>query len=153
MIPTLAGIYDVRAIDYGAHRGNGLLICAGTGLMLSIMDQTPRLRWCVDIDAIKVPPMIFGDWLRCAENCCEMIAAAGWFSATSPAALVHALGRLRRRPPVYVRYFGRAPDPFAELRTAATLAELLAQIARFPGRSEMLAQLCRRLDPDYGEIV
>lgn len=130
--------FGIEAFEYD-RPGDQILIAAGTGLMLSIMDQCPGIRWCLDVDPLTADQKAkLGDWLVCVGNVMERVIVAGWFSSTNPKPLAEAVGRLRRaRTLCYVQFHGVGADPFVELRTAGTLAELLDQI-RAPAQGEPL---------------
>src|SRR3954469_7906895 len=67
----------IELIDFG-RQARGLLVAAGTGLMLSLMDQIPRLRWCVDADTFTARQQAsLLDWLRCMDNVTDLIVVAG----------------------------------------------------------------------------
>jgi hypothetical protein len=112
----------------------GLLVAAGTGLMLSLMDQIPRLRWCVDADTFNDRQRAsLSDWLRCLNNVTDFIVVAGWYCSTNPEPLALAVRRLQwKRLLVYVQCMGVGDDPFCDMRTAHSLEELIAQANRFP---------------------
>jgi hypothetical protein len=118
----------IETIEF-PRTSRGLLVAAGTGLMLSLMDQVPKLRWCVDADG-------FGDrqrdalpaWLQCMQNVTSFIVVAGWYCSTNPEPLARAVRPLRdSRLRVYVQCRGVGGDAFAGHRTANTLDELIAQ--------------------------
>ena len=132
MIDYLARAYRLPVIDF-ERPGHSLLVSAGTGLMLSLMDACPRLRWCLDVDTLALQERDrLTPFLRCGQNVTDLIAVAGWFSSTNPKPLASAVDSLRRRPPVYVRFFGAGDDPFAGSRTALTLDQLIEQINAAP---------------------
>lgn len=112
----------------------GLLIAAGTGLMLSLMDQIPRLRWCVDADGFSVRQReALTAWLRCVNNVTDFIVVAGWYCSTNPEPLARAVRSVNwARMLVYVQCRGVGDDPFVDMRTAHSLEELVAQANRFP---------------------
>lgn len=141
ILDFLERVYGVEAFEYDRPDAHSLLICAGTGLMLSIMDRAPRFRACVDHDVLMLGGMQhdrFARWLRCAEATCDLVAVAGWYSSTNPKPLADALAGLRRRPLVYVQFHGVGDDPFRVLRTAASLEEFFAQVDRAPKRFDNL---------------
>jgi hypothetical protein len=112
----------------------GLLIAAGTGLMLSLMDQIPRLRWCVDADGFNNRQReALPAWLRCVNNVTDFIVVAGWYCSTSPEPLARAVRAVRwQRMMVYVQCRGVGDDPFDDMRTAFSLDELIVQANSFP---------------------
>jgi hypothetical protein len=121
--------YQIEPVDF--DRGErAALICAGSGLMLAIMDQCPRLRWCIDVDALDRSALErMPAWVTCIGNVTELVVIAGWYCSTNPkplASAARALAPLRMR--CYVQCHGVGGDPFIDLRTAATLSELIDQV-------------------------
>lgn len=122
-------VYGIEAIEYPERASRGVLLSAGTGLMLSVMDQCPRLRWCLDVDGLtRAQADRLGDWLVCIGNVTELVAVAGWYCSTNPMLLAVAVSRLRHRAPCYVQCRGVGGDAFEQLRTAADLDAFIAQI-------------------------
>ena len=99
----LARLYQIPLTDYGpARKGNGLLVAVGSGLMMSVMDVCPELRWCFDtaeLRAEKAPRL--DDFLIGAQYAAHPVCFAGWFSITDPAKLRAALEALDVAPVVY----------------------------------------------------
>ena len=125
----LGRVYGIEAIEYPDRTARGVLLSAGTGLMLSIMDQCPRLRWCLDVDGLTRDQFDrLGDWLVCVGNVTELVAVAGWYCSTNPNLLAAAVRRLRQRPLCYVQCRGVGGDAFATLRTASELGEFVSQV-------------------------
>lgn len=121
--------YGVPApVDYG-REGNWLLLSAGTGLLLSILDQEPRFRWALDVDLLTPAEMVsLGRWLGPAETIVDRICAVGWFSdPRNGEPLARSLRGCRRRP---LTYFGACPIPamYAHTDRAETLADFLARL-------------------------
>jgi hypothetical protein len=95
-------LYQVPLVDYGADRGRGLLVSSGAGMMMAIMDQCARIRWCVDIDALPRRESVrVADFLLLAEPHCDPIGVCGWFSITNPEEMLRAVRQLRA-PSVYL---------------------------------------------------
>lgn len=124
----------IELIEFPRPMVRGLLVAAGTGLMLSMMDQVPRLRWCVDADTFTAEQREhLPNWLACMNNVTDFIVVAGWYCSTNPEPLARAVRRLNwRRMMVYVQCRGVGDDPFVDMRTAHSLEELIAQANRFP---------------------
>lgn len=76
-------LYHIPVIDYFDHGqgygrdGNWLLVSAGTGIMLAVMDQETRFRYCVDLDGISDPLARLSDWLQGMESLVDQIAVVG----------------------------------------------------------------------------
>ena len=69
MIEQLAAAAGLDVIEYPGRQETSLLVCAGTGLMLSLMDECPRLRWCIDADGLSAEQLPrFATWLRAASS-------------------------------------------------------------------------------------
>lgn len=116
-VERAARFYGARLIDYGPHRGEGVLIASGGGLMLCVMDCAPIMRWCLDIDS---------DPVRELSSFVEMIAViarpsalVGWFTATRPERVAAAIARA---PAMHV-YGGN--HAFDHPRECRSLDELL----------------------------
>lgn len=92
--------YGVPLIDYERPSARGLLVSSGSGIMMSVMDKVPALRWCVDVDMLG-PTARLTDFLVMADAFVERIAVCGWFSITDPAPLRAAVAALSRAPLVY----------------------------------------------------
>lgn len=125
----------IELIEFPDRPMRSLLVCAGTGLMLSLMDQLPRLRWCVDADGFNERQRAaLPAWLRCMGNVTDLIVVAGWYCSTNPEPLARAVRSLNgERVAVYVQCRGVGDDPFVDLRTAHSLEELVAQVAHVRG--------------------
>jgi hypothetical protein len=98
--------------------------------MLSMMDQCPRLRWCLDVDLLSTAERErFPDWLACANKVTEIVAVTGWFCATDPTPLANAVRRVvGPRLRCYVQCHGKRRDAFDSLATAADLEQLIVQV-------------------------
>lgn len=129
MIDYLGKRYGIEPYEFEGRGGRQLLVSAGTGLMLSVMDHVPRLRWCIDVDTFtQEQKRNLPDWLACAGNVTERVIVIGWFCSTNPKPLADAAARLRATHRlVYVQFHGVGNDPFRDMRTAQTLDELLKQ--------------------------
>lgn len=123
----------IELIEYPDRLERSVLIAAGTGLMLSLMDAVPRLRWCIDADGLSAPQREqLPAWLACIGNVVDLIVVAGWYCSTNPEPLARAVRSLnRKRVVVYVQCRGVGDDPFSELRTATSMAEVVAQANAF----------------------
>lgn len=133
----------IELIEYPGRRSErSVLVCAGTGLMLALMDECPQLRWCIDVDGLT-PAQLEGlpAWLRCIHNVTDLIVIAGWYSSTNPIPLARAArGADWDRLLCYVQCHGPGRDPFVDARTAHSLGELSEQVASYPA----LPWLCFR---------
>ena len=123
----------IELIEFPDRPLRTVLITAGTGLMLSLMDACPSLRWCIDVDGLspfsreKLSP-----WLTCIGKVTDLVVIAGWYCSTNPEPLARATKNLdRARACIYVQCRGVGDDPFEGLRTADSLSELVAQVERF----------------------
>ena len=84
--------YGVDVIDFGAHRGDGLLLHNGTGIMLAAMDALPELRWVVDLGGVRRPvPGKLRWFLDCASQMTPVAVGALIFFADYPDAAADAL--------------------------------------------------------------
>jgi hypothetical protein len=100
-IAQASRLYAVPLTDYGPARGDGLLVSSGCGMMMSVMDEVPALRWCVDLDAVHDKRSRIGDFLLVAETLASPIGVCGWFSISDPEPLRAAVRAMTRRPIVY----------------------------------------------------
>jgi hypothetical protein len=128
-VEFISRVHRIEPIDF--ERGQrAALISAGSGLMLSIMDACPDLRWCIDVDLLDAEAMKrMPDWATCIGNVTDLVVIAGWYCSTNPIPLSLAARSLRRGALLcYVQCRGVGGDPFATLRTAETLDGLLDQI-------------------------
>ena len=122
-------------IEYPDRPERALLVCAGTGLMLSLMDQCLRLRWCLDADGLsREGQERFAEWLPKVAPRLHLIAFAGWYCSTNPTTIATALRRVTgRRVLVYAQCHGpRDDEPFDDLWTAFSLEQLVEQIRAYP---------------------
>lgn len=93
-IENVARGYGVTLIDY-ARGSSGLLVCSGSGLMMSIMDHAPAIRWCCDYDCLDARAQKnIGDVLLWAERLCRPLVVAGWFDPPDPQPIRRALSAL-----------------------------------------------------------
>lgn len=99
-IEQASRLYGVPLIDYSRPTARGLLVSSGSGIMMSVMDKVPSLRWCVDVDSLS-PRARLADFLVMADALVGRIAVCGWFSITDPAPLRAAVAALPRAPLVY----------------------------------------------------
>lgn len=91
-VDQAARLYAVPIIDY-ERPSRGMLVSSGAGLMMSVMDEAPALRWCVDIDRMPSQERLT-DFLLMCERICSPLAVCGWFSLTSPEPLRRAMSSL-----------------------------------------------------------
>jgi hypothetical protein len=132
---TLRAPAGIDVIEYPGRAERSLLVCAGTGLMLSLMDQCTRLRWCVDADGLSPDQQAqFRAWLPGAAAKLHLIAFAGWYCSTNPEEIAATLRMITgRRVLVYAQCHGpRQDEPFDDLWTAFSLGELVEQIQNSP---------------------
>jgi hypothetical protein len=104
--PTAARIAGVPIIDYGRTDSSGVLIAAGTGLMLSLMDAGPCLRWCVDYDAVGLGDRAKEHFLRLIDGG-DLLVITGWWTVTSPKAIRAGLDAMRHKWNIW--YHGNQP--------------------------------------------
>lgn len=132
-VEYIGRVHGIDLIEYPDRPERSVLVCAGTGLMLSLMDACPRLRWCVDVDLLTTRQREgLSAWLACLNNVTNLIVVAGWYCSTNPEPLARAVRSLNRdRTLVYVQCRGLGDDPFRGLRTADSLDELVVQVGVF----------------------
>jgi hypothetical protein len=105
--PAAARIAGVDLIDYGRTGSSGVLIACGTGLMLSMMDAGPCLRWCVDYDAVGLSDRAKEMFIRLIDGVPEPLVITGWWTVTSPAAIVRGVQETRHKWGIW--YHGNQP--------------------------------------------
>lgn len=128
-VAYIGRVYGIEAIEFDDRVTRNVLVCAGTGLMLSLMDQCPALRWCIDVDGLSSEQLErLPDWLACVHKVTDFVAIAGWYCATNPVPLAKAARMLdAERMRCYVQCHGRG-DPFPALRTSQSLEDFVAQV-------------------------
>jgi len=89
--------YRVPVIDYERTGESSLLISSGSGIMLSLMDELPHLRYCVDIDEIINPEHRLADWMQWMGRLADQILIVGWFGLGNPKYLLEGLDMLPER--------------------------------------------------------
>jgi hypothetical protein len=115
-------LYGVPLIDYERPNARGLLVSSGSGIMLSVMDKVPSLRWCVDIDGLSASARL-GDFMLMADMLVARIAVCGWFSLTDPTPLRDAVRALPRKPIVYAGHIRLGAGD--EVQTLADFIDVL----------------------------
>lgn len=86
-IELVSKIYKIPIIDYGESRGEGVLICTGSGLMMSIMDINKSIRYCIETkDLINIINAKY--WIMELQSCTPFIIFAGWLSVTKPESII-----------------------------------------------------------------
>jgi hypothetical protein len=123
--------YGITCIDWGFHRGNWLLVAAGTGIMMAVMDQEPRFRYSIDTDLLLRTPAAdrFAAWLMMYERfVVARICAVGWYSRWQNGEPMAEWLSILDRPPL--AYFGRneRPELWAHCDLAPTLEEFLRRL-------------------------
>ena len=99
MNPVKVGHYfGADLIDFGAHRGGGLLLASGAGIMMAVMDAAPELRWALDVDTMResmhrIPTLVVA---LDRNSDARFIAFVGWFSLDSPAPFEEGMRRMKR---------------------------------------------------------
>jgi hypothetical protein len=118
-----------KFVDYEREDGNWLLLGAGSGLMMSIMDVEPRHRYCIDTDILTPEEWArMPDWLTLMEGCCDRINACGWFSRyENGLRLLELLRGLKRRPTVYFGAYER-PDLLEGYDVASDVADFVVRL-------------------------
>ena len=118
-----------KYVDYEREDGNWLLLGAGSGLMMSIMDMEPRHRYCIDTDILTPDEWArMPDWLTLMEGCCDRINACGWFSRYENGLRMLAVLRgLKRRPLVYFGAYER-PDLLEPFEVASDVQDFLIRL-------------------------
>lgn len=92
-------------VDYEREDGDWLLLSSGSGLMMCLMDQEPRHRYCLDTDLLTPAEWSrLPDWLTLMEGSCSRVNACGWFSNAEEESRMVGLLRQVKVPPVV--YFG-----------------------------------------------
>jgi hypothetical protein len=130
-VDFISSVHRIRPIDF--ERGQrAALICAGSGLMLSLMDACPDLRWCIDVDLLDAAGLArMPAWATCVSNVTDLVVVAGWYCSTNPVPLATAARSLRRGTlACSVQCRGVGGDPFVPLRTSETLEELVEEVNR-----------------------
>jgi hypothetical protein len=131
-----------KYVDFERDDGNWLLLGAGSGLMMSIMDVEPRHRYCIDTDILTPEEWArLPDWLTLMEGCCDRINACGWFSRyENGLRMLEVLRGLKRRPLVYFGAYER-PDLLEHFDVAGDIADFIVRL-RGPAPSGL--ELCPR---------
>ena len=126
-LAEFSGQYYVPLADYGAHRGDWLLLSSGCGIMMAVMDADQRFRWCVDVDGLKDRSR-FARWAGWSQRLVAGVAVVGWFSITDPSLLRQAVAAMDQMPLAYT--------PGVELgaKHCGSLEEFLQQLQDFSGR-------------------
>jgi hypothetical protein len=122
--------YRIECVDCEHSQGNWLLLGAGSGLMMAILDQEPRFRYCLDTDLLirTADWLRMPSWLTLMEGACDRIAACGWFSRyENGLPLIDALSALTRRPLVYFGAYER-PDLLAHCDAASDLTSFIMRL-------------------------
>lgn len=88
LVNKISKDYGIDIISYN-RRSSGILICGGTGLMMSIMDQCPNLNYCIDFDQYRNHPKI-ESFLKICNSVFAPACYAGWFFVTDPQPLLKA---------------------------------------------------------------
>lgn len=82
---SLARAYRLPAVhDYGEHRGDGLLITTGSGLLMSMMDVLPLVRWAIDLGGARRFPHSLA-WATACDRLVDHVVVAAWFALSDPA--------------------------------------------------------------------
>ncbi len=118
-----------KCVDYQRADGNWLLLGAGTGLMMSVMDMEPRHRYCIDTDILTPEEWArMPDWLTLMEGCTDRINACGWFSRyENGLRMLDVLRGLKRRPTVYFGAYER-PDLLSHFDVAADVQDFVIRL-------------------------
>lgn len=141
-VRQVSKLYCIEPVDYEysehgifQNRGNWLLVAAGCGLMMAVMDQEPRFRWCVDIDTIRDPRARLEDWLIGMTLATEAdgslavgrVCVVGGWAVTKPDVLVAALRAIKQKVTVYPTTV-QDPDPFLGFDRAHSLADFFERL-------------------------
>lgn len=102
LINIIAKSMGVPLIDYGSHRGAGILLSSGSGIMMAMMDACPCLRWCVDIDE---PAKDAERWLAQVSVEARPVVAVGWFSISPSDRMRRLLASCRIQPMTYLPFY------------------------------------------------
>jgi len=127
-------LYKIELVDFGWERdADWLLLGAGSGLMVSVMDQETRHRYCIDTDVLpKDRWSVFGDWLMMMERAVDRVNACGWFSRyENGLPLINALSVLKKRPLVYFGAYER-PDLLKRFTVARDLGDFVDRLHALP---------------------
>ena len=127
-------LYRIDLVDFGYERpGNWLLVSAGSGLMLSVMDCERRHRYCLDTDPMpKGCWRTLSDWLQMMERAVDRVNACGWFSRyENGLPLIGALAALEKRPLVYFGAYER-PDLLNRFDVARDLGDFIDRLNALP---------------------
>lgn len=121
-VRAIAAGYSLDVIEYDRD-GDAILISSGCGIMMAVMDEVPRIKWCVDIDRTGCDARL-RDFIQWAHYfLCMPVFIVGWFSITDPDPL--------RSLVISIRGDAIAYTPSVELgaKHVETLAEFV-EIAR-----------------------
>lgn len=91
-------------VDWGRRGSSGVLIGCGTGLSLGLMDLAPCLRWYVDFDAVGLGDREKEMFIRLIDGVADPLVIVGWWTVTSPAAIVNGLAATRHKWGIW--YYG-----------------------------------------------
>lgn len=133
-VVQICQLYRIDCIDFERCVGSWLLMGAGTGLMMAVMDQEPRIRYCLDTDVLPREQWArLPDWLQCMEVTCGRVLACGWFSRyENGLPLIGALKALKRPPLVYFGAYER-PDLLEHCEVACDVGDFIARIRAISG--------------------
>jgi hypothetical protein len=104
---SLGRAYGIESvIDYGPRRaGSGLLISAGAGMLMAMMDQLPACRWALDTGTIRGHPRA-ADWAEACSWLVSHVACHLWLTVTGPE---WVRGVLQRFPPDRLAVWSNVP--------------------------------------------
>ena len=121
-------LFDVPLIDYN-RPSYGLLIGAGAGSMMAIMDASTRFRFAIELDACRGREDSLRGLIRALDRngLIDLVALAGWFSITDPKPIAAALKGLTA-PVIIYSGAGLARDIFDDIPFVDTLDEFLARV-------------------------
>ncbi len=124
-IEQASRLYRIPVIDW-ERPSTGLLIASGSGLMMSVMDTVPELRWCIDFDGLPKTHQL-DSFLTLAGRIASPIGM--WFTITDPA----RIRNLVEREDVDVLVYG-GNVRFGTRREANTLGDFVAGLRHNTGR-------------------
>jgi len=127
-VEILAKLCGVPLTDY-ERDAEGVLVASGSGLMMSVMDHAPSIRWCVEYDERVCRGARWVEFIPALCEVAPIVVVAGWFTVTDPTELRAAVAACPSSC-APITYGGNTTLGGIEAATLAQLFDMIGQAGR-----------------------
>lgn len=110
MIGFLSKVYKIPIIEYSDRKGECLIITAGSGMLMAMMDLIPDAKYAIELKDIENQEN-FNWFIHEATACLDVICISAWLSISKPEKIQQIInafnaGKIKNNSSIYLVIYG-----------------------------------------------